>query len=194
VVKRAISGLILAGGQGRRVNEADKGLLPWRGQPLVAHVTQRLAPQVGALYISANRHLETYAQYGKVLPDDAALGPWQGPLAGLAAGLAACRDDWLVCVPCDTPLIPRDLVLRLTQAAEHAGASMAVVSSQGRRHAVCMAARAALAQDLRAYLAAGDRKVALWQDRVGAIEVAFDDEPQAFINLNTAEDFAFAQG
>lgn len=191
----AIAGLILAGGQGSRVNEADKGLLPWRGKPLVAHVAQRLAPQVGRLIISANRNAETYAAFGQVVGDDARLGPWQGPLAGLAAGLAACAEEaWLVCVPCDTPLIPQDLAARLTQAALASRAPLAVASCQGRRHAVCMALRPALLDDLRAYLAAGERKVAWWQDRAGAVEVPFDDVPQAFLNLNTAEDFAFAQG
>ncbi|AKQ54656.1 molybdenum cofactor guanylyltransferase MobA [Bordetella hinzii] len=189
-----IAGLILAGGQGSRVNEADKGLLPWRGKPLVAHVAQRLAPQVGRLIISANRNAEAYAVFGQVVGDDARLGAWQGPLAGLAAGLAACTEEWLVCVPCDTPLIPQDLAARLTQAALSSRAPLAVASCQGRRHAVCMALRPTLLDDLRAYLAAGDRKVAWWQDRAGAVEVSFDDVPQAFLNLNTAEDFAFAQG
>lgn len=193
IARGHVAGLILAGGQGQRVNAADKGLLAWRGEPLVSHVARRLAPQVGRLIVSANRNQDTYAHYGEVVGDDAALGAWQGPLAGVAAGLAAWREGWLVCVPCDTPLIPDTLAARLIGAAARAGCRVGVASSLGRRHAVCMAVRAEALDGLRAYLAGGDRKVALWQEQAGCVEVPFDDQPAAFLNLNTAEDFAFAQ-
>ncbi|HCW21924.1 MAG TPA: molybdenum cofactor guanylyltransferase, partial [Achromobacter sp.] len=81
--------MILAGGQGSRMNQQDKGLVLLRGQPLVAHVADRLAPQVGRLIVSANRHQDRYAQYGQVVEDgEPALGAFQGPLLGIAAGLA----------------------------------------------------------------------------------------------------------
>lgn len=95
--RRQVAGLILAGGQGSRMQGCDKGLVLLRGEPLVAHVARRLAPQVGPLILSANRNAETYARYGRVVADDTdALGAWQGPLAGLAAGLAAAAPcEWL---------------------------------------------------------------------------------------------------
>lgn len=186
----AADGLILAGGQGRRVNEADKGLLPWRGRVLVEQVAARLAPQVHRLIISANRNAARYAAYGEVVGDATDWGDWPGPLGGLAAGLAACRQPWLVCVPCDTPLIPQDLAARLIGSASAAGAALAVAASQGRRHAVCMALRVTLLDNLRACLDAGERKVGRWQDQAGAVEVAFDDMPTAFLNLNTLADFS----
>ena len=190
-----IAGLILAGGQGARMDGRDKGLAVLRGEPLVAHVAQRLAPQVGTLIISANRNVDVYARYGRVVADDIdALGAWQGPLAGLAAGLAAAAAcDWLVAVPCDTPFLPGDLAARLIAAAQAAGAPLAYAVAGGRHHPACMAVRPVLLPALRDYLAGGERKVGLWQSQAGGVAAAFDEAPDAFMNLNTPEDLAAAE-
>lgn len=192
-----IVGLILAGGQGARMGHQDKGLVLLNGEPMVAHVARRLAPQVGRLIISANRHAEHYAQYGTVVADGApALGDFQGPLVGLAAGLVAAShadDDWVVAVPCDTPFLPHDLATRLIAEAVSAQAPLAYAMAGGQRHAACMALRPSLLPDLRAYLQAGDRKVGVWQARVGGVAACFDDAPDAFMNVNTPEDLAVAE-
>jgi molybdopterin-guanine dinucleotide biosynthesis protein A len=192
---RGIAGLILAGGQGARMNGQDKGLVVLRGEPMVAHVARRLAPQVSRLVISANRHLDLYARYGAVVPDgEADLGAWQGPLLGIAAGLEAARQEaWLVVAPCDTPFLPKDLAARLVRAAEFANAPMAYAVADGQRHSACMALRTSLLPDLLAYLRAGDRKVGLWQARMGAVEACFDDAPDAFMNVNTPDELARAE-
>ncbi len=191
-----VAGLILAGGQGARMDGRDKGLAPLHGEPLVAHVARRLAPQVGTLIISANRNIQTYARYGQVVADDTdALGAWQGPLAGLAAGLAAASAfDWLVATPCDTPFLPKDLATRLIAAAQAAHAPLAYAVAGGQRHPACMAARTSLLPALRAYLASGQRKVGLWQSQAGGVAAAFDDADGAFMNLNTPGDLAAAEG
>lgn len=193
--RRQVAGLILAGGQGSRMQGSDKGLVPLRGEPLVAHVARRLAPQVGPLILSANRNAETYARYGRVVADDTdELGAWQGPLAGLAVGLAAAAPcEWLVVVPCDTPFLPADLALRLIAVARAAGAPLAYAMAGGQRHPACMALRTSLLPALRDYLASGERKVGLWQSRVGGVGAPFDDAPGAFMNLNTSEELAAAE-
>ena len=112
-----ITGLILAGGQGRRLGGVDKGLQLFAGQPLVQHALRRLAPQVGRVMISANRNLEAYRQMGvPVWPDPPELQGYQGPLAGVLAGLQACDTAYLVTIPCDCPRFPSDLVQRLSAA------------------------------------------------------------------------------
>ncbi|HEY9318728.1 MAG TPA: molybdenum cofactor guanylyltransferase MobA [Achromobacter sp.] len=193
--RERIAGLILAGGQGSRMNQQDKGLVLLRGQPLVAHVADRLAPQVGRLIVSANRHQDRYAQYGQVVEDgEPALGAFQGPLLGIAAGLAAAaQDDWLVVAPCDTPFLPADLAARLIGTARSARAPLAYAAANGQRHSACMAVRTSLLPDLRAYLLGGDRKVGLWQARAGGVETCFDDTPDAFMNVNTPEELAAAE-
>ncbi|MFY2947921.1 molybdenum cofactor guanylyltransferase MobA [Achromobacter ruhlandii] len=193
--RQQVAGLILAGGQGSRMRGSDKGLVLLRGEPLVAHVARRLAPQVGPLLLSANRNADSYARYGRVVADDTdELGAWQGPLAGLAAGLAAAAPrEWLVVTPCDTPFLPADLAQRLIAAAQAAGAPLAYAVAGGQRHPACMALRASLLPALRDYLAAGERKVGLWQSRVGGVGAPFDDAPGAFMNLNTPEELAAAE-
>jgi molybdopterin-guanine dinucleotide biosynthesis protein A len=178
-----IGGLILAGGAGRRMGGADKGLLAWHGAPLVAHVASRLRPQVAAIAISANRNLEAYAPFAdRVLVD--AVGGFRGPLAGIAAGLADCAQPWLLCVPVDLPLLPSDLAARLRVAAEAAGAMLAVAHDGGRRQVLCALLRPALAASARDALARGDGAVHSWQDQHAALEVDFSDQAQAFANFN----------
>lgn len=196
-----VAGLILAGGLGSRMNGQDKGLVVLRGEPMVAHVARCLAPQVGRLIISANRHAPVYAQYGEVVADGAPeLGEWQGPLVGIAAALSAvsvqgaATPQWLTVTPCDTPFVPADLAVRLIGAARAASAPMAYAVAQGQRHSACMALHTALLPELLAYLRGGDRKVGLWQARAGAVEANFDDAPpHAFMNVNTPEDLALAE-
>lgn len=204
--RNGIAGLILAGGQGSRMNHQDKGLVALGGEPMVAHIARRLAPQVGRLIISANRHLDRYARYGDVVADgESELGAWQGPLVGIATALrtleapaavppAESAAYWLVVTPCDTPFLPDDLAARLIGAAAAAGAPMAYAAAHGQRHPACMALRTSLLPNLREYLRSGDRKVGLWQARAGAVEAVFDDTPpHAFMNVNTPEDLALAE-
>ncbi|MDX9994758.1 MAG: molybdenum cofactor guanylyltransferase MobA [Rhodocyclaceae bacterium] len=181
----AISGLILAGGAGRRMGGCDKGLLNYRGRPLVAHVIERLAPQVGSLIVSANRHFDTYAAFGHPLVRDDE-PEYPGPLAGLAAGLAACPTEWLVCVPCDCPHLPLDLVSRLRSAVGPTG-WLAVASVAGRMQPTFQLCHRALLPPLRAYLAAGERRVGGWCRQQEAIAAEFPD-PDAFRNFNTPEE------
>jgi molybdopterin-guanine dinucleotide biosynthesis protein A len=188
-----ITGLVLAGGRALRMDGADKGLLMLRGQPLVAHVAARLAPQVHTMMVSANRNASTYSMYGEVVEDDSALGGWQGPLAGVAAGLARARTEWVATVACDMPFLPLDLVARLQAAVRSHAAPAAVAMIGGRPIPVCMLVPVRMAGDLAAWLTEGtDRKVAHWLARVGCIDVAFDDVAEAFANINTPADLARA--
>nr|WP_255407772.1 MULTISPECIES: molybdenum cofactor guanylyltransferase [unclassified Achromobacter] len=209
-----MAGLILAGGRGARMGEIDKGLVRLRGRPLVDHVAATLAPQVAHLLVSANRNADSYARYAPVLADDPAHGAWQGPLAGIAAGLAGSPLPWVVTAPCDTPFLPQDLVARLAAALRadsvtdaavagcatdratagaHGGAPrIAVAHAGGRRQSVCMLLPVDLLPALRAYLDAGERKVDRWQDAHGCIEVDCGDAA-AFMNLNTADELAQAE-
>lgn len=109
-----ITGIVLCGGRGQRLQGADKPLLRWRGETLAAQVVRRLRPQVDAIVISANRNLDAYRRLGPVVAD--ALPGHQGPLAGIAAALERCATPWAAVCPGDAPLLPVNLVERLAAA------------------------------------------------------------------------------
>ncbi|HEY1325926.1 MAG TPA: molybdenum cofactor guanylyltransferase MobA [Casimicrobiaceae bacterium] len=192
IAREAVTGVVLAGGQGRRMGGVDKGLVELRGRPLVAWVIERLAPQTGALVINANQNLERYAAFGHaVVPD--AVGGFAGPLAGLHASLDAARTEWVATAPCDSPFLPLDLVSRLGTAAVAARAALAVARTFDQPHPVFALVRRDVRPHLEAFLAAGGRKIDAWYASLAVIEVPFDDEAEAFRNINTAAELAAAE-
>jgi molybdopterin-guanine dinucleotide biosynthesis protein A len=193
---RDITGLVLAGGRGLRMGGLDKGLQPFRGQPLARHCLSRLAVQVGTTALNANRHLPQYAAWGApVWPDSADAGEFAGPLAGFLAGLEHCQTPYLCTVACDTPLFPTDLVQRLAQALDSQGCDLAMAAAieedaQVRNQPVFCLIKATQRESLRAFIAGGGRKIDTWTATERAARVVFDrphDDPRAFFNANTLE-------
>lgn len=162
---------------------ADKGLIDYRGRPLIEHVIERLRPQVDALLISANRNLEAYRRYGfPVLTDQTA--EHLGPLAGIQAGLQACTTPWLLVCPCDCPFLPLDLAERLLAAK---AATLAVAVSPGGMEPGFQLLRRELLPALDDTLASGERRVWHWCRAQVAVEVRWPDA-SPFGNCNTLED------
>lgn len=183
----SITGVILAGGQGRRMGGADKGLVEFLGKPLISHVIQRLSPQVDEILISANRGMETYAALGHPVMADAIEG-FAGPLAGLHMGMTEARHPYVLTVPCDTPLLPMSLVDRLMRGLTNCDADVAVAKTGIQAHPVFCLCRKTLLPHLEAYLQGGGRKFEDWYSTLDVAEILFNDAPQAFININTREE------
>ncbi|GGB47007.1 molybdenum cofactor guanylyltransferase [Oceanisphaera marina] len=184
---KQITAVILAGGEGRRMQGADKGLLGLWDKPLVAHVLKRLTPQVATVIINANRNQQHYRQYAPVISDS--LAGFAGPLAGFEAGLSHAPSEWVLFVPCDSPLVPTDLAERLCAAISHPG-QIAVVDDGSRLHAATALLHQSLLPSLNDYLEGGDRKLQLWFARHEVLTVDFSDQAEAFTNLNTPEALA----
>ena len=197
----ALTVAILAGGRAERLGGRDKGLEPLGGRALVEHVVDAVAAMdAGAafapdeasslpapLLIVANRHPVIYARLAPTIGD--ALAGFRGPLAGVAAALAACRTPWLLTVPVDCPDPPRDLARRLAGAACRTAAP-AVVADDGERAQPLFALyRRTLAASAAAAAEAG-RGVRHWQAALGARTVDFADRRRQFRNLNTPDEFA----
>lgn len=191
-----ITGVILAGGQGRRMGSVDKGLQHLAGKPMVQWVLERLAPQVGPLLINANQNPERYAElgapFGAAVVADQIPG-FAGPLAGLHAALSRAASPLVLTAPCDSPFLPLDLAARLEAALETTGADLAVAKTFTQAHPVFCLCRRELQPHLESYLAGGDRKIDLWYSTLKVVEVAFDDEAEAFRNINTVAELAQAQ-
>ena len=185
----AVTGVILAGGQGSRMGGVDKGLQPFRGKPMVAHAVERLAPQVDELLINANRNPGAYAQFGhRVIADE--IAGFAGPLAGFERGLAHAQGELVVTVPCDSPFLPVDLVARLRAALDSRGADLAVAKTGEQAHPVFCLMRRTVLPSLQRFLGSGQRKIDRWYSELRIEEVAFDDEADAFLNINTREELA----
>ncbi|HYC48882.1 MAG TPA: molybdenum cofactor guanylyltransferase MobA [Burkholderiales bacterium] len=179
-----VTGVILAGGLGRRMGGVDKGLQPLRGRPMVQWVIERFAPQVDELLVNANQNLDAYAARGhRVIPD--VIGGFAGPLAGVHRGLTEAAHELVATVPCDSPFLPTDLVVRLRGALESQHAELAVARTGGQSHPVFCLCRKSVLASLTAFLESGGRKIDAWYSALNVVEVLFDDQPDAFSNINT---------
>jgi len=180
-----VTGIVLAGGRGSRMGGVDKGLQPLRGRPMAAWVLERLAPQVDEIVVNANQNLVVYAGFGyRVVADS--LGGFAGPLAGLHAGLQAAAHPLAVTVPCDSPFLPLDLVPRLKEKL--ANNDLAVAKTGDQPHPVFALVRRSVLPHLERFLAGGGRKIDAWYATLAVVEVSFDDQPDAFRNINTLDE------
>lgn len=185
--KDKITGVILAGGLGRRMGGIDKGLQELRGRPMTAWVVERLAPQVDELLINANQNGERYAEFGhRVVPDQ--IPDFAGPLAGLHAALSAATHPLVATAPCDSPFLPADLISRLFSALTATDADLAVARTFDQPHPVFCLCKREVLPHLTEFLESGGRKIDRWYATLKVIEVAFDDEAEAFENINTKEE------
>ena len=199
-----VAGVLMAGGQSRRMGGGDKCLRALAGKPILAHVIARARPQVGPLLLNANGDPARFAGFGLPVVADV-VGDFAGPLAGVLTGLEwaaahAPESAWLASFATDAPFLSADLVARLLAAVEAEGADMACAASNGRDHPVFGLWPLGLAPDLRrAMVEEGLRKVDLWTTRYRLVS---DDFPlvetpagalDPFFNTNRPADLEAAE-
>ena len=182
-----ISSIVLSGGLATRMGGVDKGLVLLQNKPLVEYVIERLIPQTDEILINANRELPRYQALGyTVLQDE--IPDYIGPLAGFYLGLKHAKHEYILTVPCDSPLLPANLEERLFTALTSNQADIVVASSEGNAHPVFCLCKTNVLSSLTHYLQQGGRKVSAWQKSLSYVEVDFSDNADAFINLNTLEE------
>ncbi len=186
-MRPAVAGLILAGGRARRMGGKDKGLIALAGRPMVEHVLERFGPQVDEVLINANRNSEHYGRYGHRVVADV-VGDYSGPLAGMLTAMLTVDQPWLAVVPCDSPLLPRDLVERLFQSIQAESADIAVAHDGNRLQPVIALLKCSLLPDLRAFVDQGGRKIDSWYAQHRMVTTDLSDHPEAFVNVNTPDD------
>jgi molybdopterin-guanine dinucleotide biosynthesis protein A len=201
--RNSIGGVILAGGLSRRMGGGDKGLLDIAGKPMLAHVIERLAPQVGGMVINANGDPARFSAFELPIAADPVAG-FVGPLAGVLAGMRWAAQEMpdtrhIVTVSADAPFVPPDLVARLAEALPDPRQSIALAQSADGLHPVIGLWPVALADDLETALNHGVRKVLDWTDRHGRVSVMFGpvtlsgQNVDPFFNANTPDELAEAR-
>lgn len=183
--RELLTGVILAGGLGRRMGGQDKGLVPLLGKPLYQHIIERLEPQVGQVMINANRNQSRYQQSGFTVISDLN-NDFSGPLAGMQAALHATTTEWLLFVPCDVPAFP--LTLAENMFLNKADSLACYANDTDRDHPTFALLHRSLVQQLDEYLARGDRKLMLFMREISAKCIVFPPQSGSFANLNTPED------
>jgi molybdopterin-guanine dinucleotide biosynthesis protein A len=185
-----VSGVVLAGGRARRMAYADKGLVLYKGLPLVSYALQALALVVEDIVINANRNIETYSAMGFAVVSDSD-AEFSGPLAGVLAAMRYCKAQVLLVLPCDSPLVTAQHLHTLLNSL---GQSEVAIAYDGQRlQPVFMAITTQLEQPLADYLAGGGRKLADFLMQRDYVLVDFSDSPELFINLNTPNELAELQ-
>lgn len=178
-----ITGLVLAGGQARRMGGMDKGLVELAGQPMIAHVLAALEPQVGRILINANRNHDRYSSFGYPVVADEVQG-YLGPLAGVLSGLKAATTEFMLTVPCDSPLLAPDLAACLLAAIEPGSGDIAVAHDGERLQPVFLLLRRELTGSLERFLAGGGRKIDAWLDGHRLAKADLRHRRESFVNVN----------
>lgn len=199
IVRNQIIGVILAGGQARRLGGVDKALVRLAGKPLLAYVVERFGPQTGQVILSANGDPTRFDGFaGPVVCDP--IPDFAGPLAGLLAAMEWCAVHapsarWIASVSVDTPFLPFDLVVRLSEAQARAPSDLACARSNGQIHPVAGLWSVSLASDLRRALVDENvHKVDAWAARHKMTIVDFAFRPiDPFFNINRPEDLFEAE-
>lgn len=182
-----ISGLILAGGQGKRFAGQDKGLIPFKGTTLVEYAINRLKSEVNEVIISANRNLDFYQKLQLRCVEDS-IADYSGPLAGIHAALRVIDTEWLVSIACDTPCFPGNYVRALALKQQQANSRLVVAQSHGRLQNVFILIHKSLLGSLDTFLESGERKAQIWIEQNSPAIAGFSENDTAFYNINTPED------
>ena len=179
-----VTGVILAGGLARRMNNQDKGLINYKGRPLVSYAIAALTAVADLSLINANRNRDRYQAFGlPVIADQT--DSFDGPLAGVLTAMFHTNAKVLVVMPCDTPLIKAEHLQKLLAARAVNDTDVAVAFDGERLHPVFLAIKTSLKTSLQDYLASGQRKMECWLEQQNSVYADFSTEPEIFVNVNT---------
>ncbi|KAF3978152.1 MAG: molybdenum cofactor guanylyltransferase [Methylococcales symbiont of Iophon sp. n. MRB-2018] len=183
-MQNKVTGVVLAGGLARRMNNQDKGLIKYKNKPLVKYAYEAISQVADPVFINANRNQQAYRQFSsKVISDQT--DTFDGPLAGVLSAMMHAKTELLIVMPCDSPLIkPRHLQKLITALIEDK-MDIAVAFDGERLHPVLLAVKTSLQNSLENYLQQGQRKIDKWLEQHALIKVDFSDEANIFLNINT---------
>jgi len=179
-----VTGVILAGGLARRMNNQDKGLVKYKGRPMVSYALAALGAVADQTLINANRNREQYEKFGLPVVADQT-DSFDGPLAGVLSAMIHTDADVLIVMPCDSPLIKAEHLQKLLATRAENDADVAAAFDGERLHPVFLAIKTSLKTSLQDYLASGQRRIDCWLEQQKMVKADFSNEPEIFININT---------
>lgn len=185
-----VTGVILAGGLARRMDKRDKGLVCFKGQPLVTYAIAAMRPVADQLIISANRNIADYEQFGLPVISDDHTDTFDGPLAGILSAMGYAKTGLLLTIPCDSPLVKPTHLQKLLTALTECDADVAVAFDGERLHPVFLALKPTLKPSLQTYLTSGQRKISVWLEQQQMVKVDFSTEPDVLININSLRELS----
>jgi molybdenum cofactor guanylyltransferase len=198
-----VVGVLLAGGRSSRMGGGDKCLLPLGGQPMLAHIIDRLTPQVSDLVINANGDVARFAAFNLPVIEDRLEGH-AGPLAGVHAGIEWARFNrpqsrYIVTAATDTPFFPADIISRFRAVIGDGEPRLLVARSEEGVHPVFGLWPVSLASALETSVKTGMRKVQAWVADHNAEQIFFPAldidgrKVDPFFNINRPEDLVEAE-
>jgi molybdenum cofactor guanylyltransferase len=179
-----VTGVILAGGLARRMNNQDKGLIRFKDQPMVSYAIAAMNAVADQTVINANRNIADYQAFGLPVVSDQT-DSFDGPLAGVLTAMMFAQTGVLLVMPCDSPLVKAAHLQKLLSKREAADADVAVAFDGERLHPVFLAIKVALKPSLQNYLQSGQRKIDIWLEQHNMVKADFSAEPEIFININS---------
>ncbi len=182
-----ITVVILAGGKGRRMGGRDKGLITYKNTILVQHIIDEISLQTDKIIINANRNMHEYATLGYPVVEDT-LNDFQGPLAGFLSAMQSVNTSYILTLPCDGPVIPKNYVEKMKQRLNDTNSDMAIATDGDRMQPVYALIPVSLSENLSQFLAEGGRKIDLWYQQYNYTQVEFAAEGGFFTNINTPQD------
>jgi FdhD protein len=189
-----ISGVILAGGESRRMG-SDKSLLPIHGARFIDHVYARMASLFDEVIIVTNSP-ELYPEIPCRKIPDIYLG--QGALAGIHSGLKQAKNEQVFVVGCDMPFIAGEVVKKICSHAAEADLVLPL-SSSGHEPLHALYGKTCLPA-MEQVLDAGKQRICLFFDQVRVMEIPshemlpLDLAERSFQNINTPEDYFRLRG
>lgn len=187
--KSTIAGVVLAGGRAMRMDNQDKGLILFKNRPLIAYALETLSFVSQKTFINANRNLIDYEAFGHLVITDQT-DSYDGPLAGILTTLIHADAELLLVMPCDTPYFRAEHLQRLLTARAEHNADIAIAFDGEQLHPLFLALKTSLTENLRDFLASGQRKVGDWLKPLNSVYVDFSHEPSIFININSSDELA----
>jgi len=179
-----VTGVVLAGGLARRMNNQDKGLVDYNNRPMASYAVDAIAQVASTVFINANRNIAEYKKLGYPVISDQT-DSFDGPLAGILSAMSHAETGILCVMPCDSPLIRAEHLTQLIDALTENNVDIAVAFDGERIHPVFLALKTSLQASLTQYLEQGDRKIDLWLFQHNVIKVDFSDDADVFLNINT---------